>query len=181
MQEAAGGVAQGAGAALQAPFLLKLAGLLGMVPAGLSSGAAQAARDTDQGAQAARDMGPAGQQTGQFAQGAGQAVGAKRAAVDEAGRTSAAAQANDERIAAQHLAARAQVVDGRSMIATGMALAAQRAAREEAERQQARDAWVAAKKRLLDWALVHEQARVVEETVLEGLTRDAEAALEPDR
>jgi hypothetical protein len=158
-------------------FLARLANLLGMVPSKIAPNAQGGAQRAKQGTQAVQQFEQTRETTGLLAQGA-------KAQVQEDGKTLNVSKQKVEgteaslaKTKAELIAKEAGLVEGKTFILQGLKLADQKKAEKELERKKAEEEYVSAKKRLLAWAILHEDIRKGEEASLESSLEEAERML----
>lgn len=115
------------------------------------------------------------------AQEAQQVVQEHETKVDQAQSHIAKADATGTSVLEQQLALEAELHEGEAYIKRGLELAEARKRAKEAEKEKAAQDCVAAKKRLLAWAILHEQIRKGQEATFEEAMRMAEQEFVQDR
>jgi len=156
------------------PFLGKLASLLGMVPKKMASNAGEGIAGAQRASNAVGELGKTANSSTQAAQGAKKQVSEQKQVIDQSNQKVAGSETKQQQIMAQQLAAQAELMEGKAFIKQGLNLADQKKAEKEAQKAQAQAEYQAAKKRLLEWALLHEQLRKGEQTALDTSLKDTE-------
>jgi hypothetical protein len=158
-------------------FLARLANLLGMVPSKLAPKAQEGAQRAKQGTQAVQQFEQTRETTGSFAQGTKAQVQQDKKTLSVSNQKVEGTEASLAKTKAEILAKEAGLVEGKTFILQGLKLADQKKAEKELERKKAEEEYLSAKKRLLSWAILHEDIRKGEEASLESSLEEAEKML----
>lgn len=158
----------------QTSFLSKLANILGMVPSKIAGNAGEGVQGAQKLSQVLVQLGQTSQQTQSTTQGAQNMVQQQENITSEANAKIKNAQATQDSLVEQQLALEAETIEGQTYIEKGLALAEAKKKEKEAEREKTVQEYVNAKKRLLAWAIMHEQIRKGQETSFEEALQKAE-------
>jgi len=158
-------------------FLARLANLLGMVPSKIAPKAQEGAQRAKQGTQAVQQFEQTRETTGSFAQGTKAQVQQDKKTLSVSNQKVEGTEASLAKLEAEILAKEAGLVEGKTFILQGLKLADQKKAEKELERKKAEEEYLSAKKRLLAWAILHEDIRKGEEASLESSLEEAERML----
>ena len=176
MAQATDGMKSGPGAKTgnYVPFLARLANLLGMVPKKMAPNASEGAAKAQSTIHAIQQFEKARDTTTLVTQGVKNQVEEQKRVLAKSNQEVQTSEARLIQIKAQQLALEAELMEGKAFIAQGLKLADQKKAEKESERNKAHQEYLAAKKRLLMWALLHEQLRKGEESSLDSSVREVE-------
>ncbi len=179
LQQSSGDMKSGPGAKTGefVSFLGKLANLLGIVPRRMAGNAGQGIDGAQRAGRAVGEFGQTAGNSGQVAKGAKDLAGRQKQVVDQSNQKIAGSESRQQQLLAQQLAAQAELTEGKSFIQQGIQLSDKKKAEKEAEKARAQADYLAAKKRLLAWALMHEQLRRGEQASLDVSMKEAEQML----
>lgn len=162
-------------------FLSRLASLLGMVPSKIAGDAGAGIQAANQTSEGLEELGKMSVRAETKVRNAQQVVQEHETKVDQAQSHIAKAHATGTSVLEQQLALEAELHEGEAYIKRGLELAEARKRAKEAEKEKAAQDYLAAKKRLLTWAILHEQIRKGQEATFEEAMRMAEQEFVEDR